>query len=282
MSKLTHHLAVLSLLGLFGSCATGATATSTSELVTMSEVDWQPLNPARGDMSPKAGTLWGDRTTAGPSGFLVEFRDGFESPPHVHNVSYRGVVLSGLVHNDDPRADEMWLPAGSFWTQPRGAEHITAARGSRNLAYIEIEEGPYLVLPVEEQFESGEVPINVDESNLVWLEPRGARTRSGGPEVAFLWGSPRDDQWNGTFVELPAGFTGEVRSHGGSLRAVVIQGRPRYRAPGASEARTLDPGSYFGSTGEARHQLSCGTTERCVVYVRAQGRFDVVPAKLER
>ncbi|MBT8367005.1 MAG: DUF4437 domain-containing protein, partial [Deltaproteobacteria bacterium] len=101
-------------------------AEPTSKVVLTSEVKWEQLNPARGDKSPKAGTLWGDRNGSGPTGFLLKPVDGFESPPHIHNVSYRGVVISGLIHNDDPNADDMWMPTGSFWTQPKGGVHITA------------------------------------------------------------------------------------------------------------------------------------------------------------
>lgn len=36
-------------------------AEPTSRVVLTSEVKWDQLNPARGDKSPKAGTLWGDR-----------------------------------------------------------------------------------------------------------------------------------------------------------------------------------------------------------------------------
>jgi hypothetical protein len=89
-------------------------AEPTSKVVLTSEVNWEQLNPARGDKSPKAGTLWGDRNGPGPTGFLLKPADGFKSPPHIHNVSYRGVVISGLVHNDDPNADDMWMPTGSF------------------------------------------------------------------------------------------------------------------------------------------------------------------------
>jgi len=89
-------------------------------VVVPTGIEWGYLNPARGDASPRAGALWGDRTTTGASGFLVEFSDGFSSPPHIHNVSYRGIVLLGLIHNDDPGAAAMWMPAGSYWTQPAG------------------------------------------------------------------------------------------------------------------------------------------------------------------
>ena len=185
-----------------------------SEVVLKSDVQWGPLNPARGDQSPKAGKLWGDRTGSGPSGFLVEFVKGFSSPPHIHNVTYRGVVISGLLHNDDPSAKSMWMPTGSFWTQPAGEAHITAAEGRRNLAYIEIEEGPYLVRPAEEAFDNGERPVNVNKSNIVWLDASNmvwidqpkTSVSINSPKVAFLWGNPQDDQLNGTLIKLPTGI----------------------------------------------------------------------------
>ena len=77
---------------------------SEPEVVLTSEVTWEQLNPARGDQSPKAGTLWGDRKGTVATGYLIQFEDGFVSPPHIHNVSYRGVVIRGRVHNDDPDA----------------------------------------------------------------------------------------------------------------------------------------------------------------------------------
>ncbi len=263
------------------------TSELTSEVVLTSDVKWGPLNPARGDKGPKAGTLWGDRTGAGPSGFLVKFVDGFSSPPHIHNITYRGVVISGFMHNDDPKAGEMWMPAGSFWTQPAGEAHITAAEGSNNVAYIEIEEGPYLVLPTEEAFDSGERPVNVDKSNIVWLDASNINwidqpsmsSSSKGAEVAFLWGEPQDGQLNGTLVRLPAGFTGMIRSHGSVFRAVVIQGRPRYQVQGETDIKTLEPGSYFSSKDESVYQLSSEAGEESIIYVRTNGKFDVIPAQ---
>ena len=254
-------------------------AGSTSEIVLISDVEWGPLNPARGDKGPRAGTLWGNRTGPGPSGFLVEFSDGFESPPHIHNLSYRGSVISGLVHNDDPDAEEIWMPAGSFWTQPRGAVHITAAKGSRNLAYIEIEEGPYLVLPVDEEFPTEEFSINVDASNLVWIDPPGGSVFVPGPKLAHLWGSVQEGELNGTFLKFPAGFTGTVRSPGATFRAVVIQGLPRYRLQAETETKAMEPGSSFGSEGNATHRISCGPEAGCIMYVRTEGSYEVVSAQ---
>lgn len=298
MPKLTLTLVPLILAGAAITAAAGShvasdgdaseqAAGTTTEVVLASEVEWEPLNPARGDQSPQAATLWGDRGGAVPTGFLVKFADGFSSPPHIHNVSYRGVVIRGLVHNDDPDAADLWMPAGSFWTQPKGEVHVTAAQGDTNVAYIEIEEGPYLVLPTDQAFDCGERPVNVDPSNLVWLDassthwvdPAETPAAARGPRVAFLWGEPQEGQLNGSLVQLPGGFAGEIRSHGSSVRAVVVQGPLQHRGPDDTKVLGVDPGSYFGSTGQSGHRVSCPPGGDCILYARTEGTFEVVPGE---
>ncbi|MDP1928638.1 MAG: DUF4437 domain-containing protein [Thiobacillus sp.] len=266
--------------------STQAAADPLNEVILASEVNWAPLNPARGDKSPQAATLWGNRSGAGPTGFLVKFVDGFSSPAHIHNVSYRGVVISGLIHNDDPVAAAMWMPTGSFWTQPKGEAHITAAKGHANVAYIEIEQGPYLVLHAEQAFDSGERPMNMDATNIVWLTPSnttqagqpGASAAADAPKVSVLWGNPQGAQLHGALVRLPAGFNGKIRSHGSTFRAVVIKGQPQYQVSPA-DTRLLEPGSYFGSGAGAVHRVSSSAKAESVIYVRTDGRFEITPTR---
>ncbi|MEM7013908.1 MAG: DUF4437 domain-containing protein [Verrucomicrobiota bacterium] len=245
------------------------------EIVQASEVKWTPLNPARGDKGPQAGTLWGNRAGREGTGFLVKFVDGFSSPPHIHNVTYRGVVISGLVHNDDPEAEKIWMPKGSFWTQPAGEVHITAAKGDENVAFIEIESGPYLVLPSEDASDNGERPINVHPSNLVWLD--SAHTTwiadSATAQIAFLWGKPENGETNGTFLKLPAGFDGQIRSDASVFRLVVIEGEVNTGKP---EAKTLEPGSYLRSDGPSTIRLTNEEDVPGVVYIRAEGVYQVI------
>jgi len=248
-----------------------------ADFLSLSKVEWGALNPARGAAGPRAGNLWGDRFGEGTTGFLVKFTDGFSSPPHIHNVTYRGVVISGLVHNDDPDAAEMWMPPGSYWTQPAGEVHITAAKGENVMVYIEIESGPYRVMPPEEASDNGERPVNVDAANLVWLgADESTRVEKAGPEIAYLWENEKGDQ--GTLVKLPAGFSGTIVSDGSPLRAVVIKGQPTHRLSGEADSRNLDPGTYFGSEGEAMHQISSESDRESIIYVRTAGSFDIHPA----
>ena len=251
---------------------TASIAGPATEVLAVSGVEWEQLNPARGDESPQAGTLWGDRTGSVPTGFLAKFADGFASPPHIHNATYRAVVISGLIHNDDPDAANMWMPAGSFWTQPKGEVHVTSAKGATNLALVEIDKGPYLVRPPGEAFDSGERPVNVDASNIVWVAPPRMPAAADGPKQAYLWGNLQDGSSNGTFLKLPAGFSGRIHSHGTTFRAVVIQGRLQYR--GAAN-ETLEPGSYFGSNGEALHRVAAGAGGESVLYVRTNGNYEL-------
>jgi hypothetical protein len=167
------------LAALLTACAGSQAAVSSAApiVVPAADVEWGALNPARGDASPRAATLWGDRTGSGATGFLVRFVDGFESPPHIHNVTYRGVVIRGLVHNDDASAEPMWMPAGSYWTQPRGGPHITAARGE-TVAYIEIDEGPYLVRPVDQAFEDEEWTPPTSSGSTLRASAGARRSRS--------------------------------------------------------------------------------------------------------
>ncbi|MDF1664175.1 MAG: DUF4437 domain-containing protein [Planctomycetota bacterium] len=264
---------------------TSARARSDIKVVLASQVNWEKLNPARGDKSPQAATLWGDRNGTDATGFLFKPIDGFQSPPHIHNVSYRGIVLRGVVHNDDPKAEKMWMPAGSFWTQPAGEVHITAAKGTNTLAYIEIEQGPYLVRPTEKAFDNGERPVNIDQSNIVWLdaladtsaEQNVGVNSNNNPKIAFLWGKPQANQMNGTLIKLPKGFTGEIHSNAPIIRAVVIAGELQHRGFEDSTVKTLDPGSYFYSTTNSSAQrISVSTTKESTLYMRSTGKTRVV------
>ena len=158
--------------------------------------------------------------------------------------------------------------AGSFWTQPKGEVHITAAEGQTSLAYIEIEKGPYLVLPEKDHFDSGERPVNVDKSNIVWLNASDITwIDQPGAKIAFLWGDT--DGLNGTFIKLPAGFEGTINSHGSTFRAVLIKGALEYND------KELTPGSGIEAAGPAALDVEADTES--VLYVRADSKYTINP-----
>lgn len=244
----------------------------TNKVLLSTEIVYEKLNPARGNQSPQAGTIWGDRKGTEATGFLARFVDGFSSPPHIHNITYRAVVIKGLVHNDDPNAEKMWMPTGSFWTQPVGEAHITAAKGTVNIALVEIDEGPYLVHPTDDATDSGERPINIDASNVVWLDYSKSNwvAENSNAEISFLWENKTSKS---VFVKLPKGFNGTLESDGTILHSVVIQGELTYTLPQNKEEKTLNAGSYFGATDKAIHTISAN--DETIIYIRTNGNIKV-------
>ena len=268
MRSLFTTLSAFTLYGLSGFTLYAAETTGQIgvEVRAAAQVNWGLLNPLRGDKSPVAANLWGDRGQNGATGMLVRFKQGFSSPAHIHNISYRGIVIEGAMHNDDPGAAPLWLPPISFWTQPAGAEHITAANGQSNLIYLEIDSGPYLVQPAAQQFDNGEQPLNLHASNLVWLGPEHTRQLQGDSlAIAYLWGKQQPGALRGSLVKIAANTQVELNSQAKELRAVVIQGQLQYLH--ASAAVRLDVGSYFSSGGYYRHRFS--TVQDSVIYLRS-------------
>ena len=270
-------LAIVIFVSAYASGQTPTTDSNTSknEVVTADNIEWGWLNPLRGDKSPAAGKLWGDRTKNEPAGFLVKFKKGFSSPPHIHNITYRGVVIQGLLHNDDEQAEKQWLPAGSYWQQPAGEAHITAADGQENMAFLDIQEGPYLVKPTSEAFDNGERPINVDKTNMVWLNANDIQwvAKKSNVQTAFLWGNHQENQLRAILLKIPAGFKGSIKNLSKNFRAVVISGEITHQFSKKGDKNLLEPGSYFGAEENATSKIV--TEKETVIYIRSNGNFVV-------
>ncbi|WOT03596.1 DUF4437 domain-containing protein [Shewanella youngdeokensis] len=245
-----------------------------SKVVASEDIQWGYLNPLRGELSPGAADLWGDRTTDSATGMLVRFKKGFESPPHIHNITYRGIVIDGLMHNDDPKAEKMWMPTGSYWTQPAGENHTTAANAETNLIYLEIDSGPYLVKPSNQSFDNGERPLNLHKDNIVWLENSELyNIDAQGVKAAHVWQS--NAEMSGSMIKLPKGFKGTITTAASEFRAVIISGSVEYTSKDQAQHKTLQPGSYVESTGNFSHQLSNNSGSEVTMYIRTNTKYQV-------
>lgn len=208
-----------------------------SKVIPANKVKWGYLNPLRGEQSPGAADLWGDRTADTATGMLVRFRKGFESPPHIHNITYRGIVIEGQMHNDDPTAEKMWMPAGSFWTQP-----------------------------------AGERPLNVHKDNLVWLDKNDVNNiNAKGVQTTYLWGDT--ETMYGSMIKLPAGFKGEISTDADEFRAVIIAGNVQYSSK--SNSQNLSAGSFVESGGKFIHSLENTSDIPATIYIRSNGLYHV-------
>ena len=205
----------------------------------------------------------------------MKFNKGFSSPPHIHNITYRGVVIQGLLHNDDEQAAKQWLPPGSYWQQPAGEAHITAADGQENIAFLDIQEGPYLVQPTSEAFDNGDRPVNVDKSNMVWLNANDIEwvASKSNVETAFLCGSHEKNQLRATLLRLPAGFKGKIKNLSPNFRGVVISGGLIHQFSKKGEVNQLNAPSYFGAEENATSIISA--EKETVLYIRSNGDFQV-------
>jgi hypothetical protein len=244
-----------------------------NEIGYYKDIEFIPLNPARGDKAPQAGAIYGNIREKVATGYIGKFKDGFSSPPHIHNITYRAIVINGELHNADENAPEMWMPVGSFWTQPLGQPHITAAQGENAMAYIEIDSGPYLVWSVDRTFESTEIPINIHASNAIYLNAKESRLidENSDAEISFLWAKPNGE--DGYLLKLPQGFKWKIHSKGSVFYGIIIKGNVAYTMPNSEDVHHLDRGSHFKSTAEAIHEIS--TNEETLVYIRSNGEFEV-------
>ena len=227
------------------------------KVTPLSQIQWEKLNPARGDKSPQAGTLWGDRKGEVETAFLAKFVDGFSSPPHIHNVSYRAIVIDGLIHNDDPRAENMWMPKGSYWTQPAGEPHITSAKGKNNIAYVEIDKGPYLVKPIDKAFSNNEYPYNIHTSNIIW-------EKNGSFETASIWKNKKG-KVTGRLIK----FSRLLVLSAVSARVVLISGE---MTTNNKQQNYLKAGS-FASLDNSIVDLTC--KDSCILYLKTSKKFSL-------
>lgn len=264
----------ISALAFLVTVASSSVFASSSKVVVSKDIKWGYLNPLRGNLSPGAADLWGNRTTSVATGMLVRFNKGFESPPHIHNITYRGVVIDGLLHNSAPEAEKMWMPTGSFWTQPAGEVHTTAANGETNLIYLEIDSGPYLVQPSKEKFDNGERPLNLHKNNIVWLDNNDLHEiKAEDVESAYVWGDT--SAMGGSMVKLPAGFEGDLTTQATEFRAVVISGAVDYGSKDVKGFQQLTPSSYFESEGRFTHKLVNKSDTETIIYIRTNERYQV-------
>jgi len=245
----------------------------TNQIGLSSELEFIPLNPDRGDKAPQAGAIYGNIRENVATGYIGKFKDGFSSPPHIHNITYRAIVMNGEMHNDDENAPVMWMPTGSIWTQPKGQPHITSAQGENAMAYIEIDSGPYLVKPISESFESEESPINISASNVVYLgkdesELIGEKSNA---QIAYTWKKKNGE--NGYLLKLPAGYNGKIISEGTVFYGIIIKGQISYVMPNSEKSNELDQGSHFTSQAKAMHDIS--TNEESIIYIRTNDKFTV-------
>jgi len=72
----------------------------------------------------------------GAHGTFVKMPAGFVSNIHSHSGEYYSVVIAGVAVNTTPGGDEVELPAGSYWSQEGGEDHVTKCISSNECIFF--------------------------------------------------------------------------------------------------------------------------------------------------
>lgn len=129
--------------------------------------------------------------------------------------------------------------------------------------------------PTSEALDNGERPVNVDKTNLVWLNAKDIEwiNEKSKVKTAFLWGSHEKNQLRVTLLKLPAGFKGKIQNLSPSFRAVIISGGLTHQFAKNGEKKELNAPSYFGAEENATSIISA--EKETVIYIRSNGSFKV-------
>ncbi len=86
----------------------------------------------------------------GRHGDVIRFPAGFDSAPHTHTASYRGVVIQGVLMNPPEReTTSVRLPPGSTWFVAGGVIHSTKCVSKEECQFYVHQEAAFDFKPVQ-------------------------------------------------------------------------------------------------------------------------------------
>lgn len=113
-------------------------------------------------------------------------------------------------------------------------------------------------------------PVVWPADQLKWTDAPGVP----GVKIAVLWGDPAKGP-HAALHKFPAGFKAPLHSHSADLRQVVVSGTMIHGEADGKETR-LGPGSYLFGPHTEQHTTACDAASECVMFVEANGKFDLV------
>ncbi len=85
----------------------------------------------------------------GRHGDVIRFPAGFDSGPHTHTATYRGVVIQGVLMNPpEGQTTSVRLPPGSTWFVAGGVVHSTKCISDQECLFYIHQEAPFDFIPV--------------------------------------------------------------------------------------------------------------------------------------
>lgn len=235
-----------------------ASITDASDVEFVEISPFARFGPAQGDF------------TAGEHGTFGIFGAGQASPPHTHSGAYYAVVLDGGEMNNPfgTEPNPATLPAGSFWSVPGDAEHITACLNpNEECRFFFHSAGAFDFFPLDSLTgERDSAAQSIPAGDLVFqdLEPYGA--------AALVWGN-QDTGPHGTIVRIDAGSsTGEL-AHRAAFTAVPTVGS--LSVQGDSDPTAMPIGSVLEMEANSPHSVFCAAGSDCLVYLFSDQALEV-------
>lgn len=119
-------------------------------------------------------------------------------------------------------------------------------------------------------------PIKITPTQLKWV-PNPAAT---GVMMATAWGDPTKGPF-GAFNKFEAGFTAPLHTHSASTRIVVISGTMAMAGEDGKETK-FPPGSFYTQPNTYPHVTKCLAGADCLVYIEADGKWDLKPVEAKK
>ena len=119
-------------------------------------------------------------------------------------------------------------------------------------------------------------PVSTIPAQLKW------ESNPGAPEVktATVWGDMNAGP-HGAFHKFPAGFVAPLHTHSANMRAVVVTGIMSLTDNSGNKVM-LPTGSYFFQPSSWQHVTKCEPGMDCMIYVTADGKFDMKPVEAKK
>jgi quercetin dioxygenase-like cupin family protein len=115
--------------------------------------------------------------------------------------------------------------------------------------------------------------VTMTPGELKWV----ANPANADVSMAVVWGDPAKGP-HGAFHKFKPGFDAGLHTHSADMRIVVVSGTLIAGTEGGPEKK-LPPGSYEYQPHSVKHVTKCDTGSECVIFVMANGKFDLVPAE---
>ncbi len=139
---MTRPVLVLSLV--FALLAVGSQAVDGGAIVLVPAADLEWVTNQRG---ASFSHPWKDDN--GHHGDVIRFPAKFDSGPHTHTATYRGVVIQGVLMNpSEGQTTSVQLPTGSTWFVSGGVVHSTKCVSDQDCLFYIHQVAPFDFKPV--------------------------------------------------------------------------------------------------------------------------------------